>query len=239
MTDSASVHRAEDLQHLGQASGRSGHSKKLRGAPSSSTGKDRRRLDHDVLHELSTIVLLATLLRDSEELGAENRRRAGMLINEAKWLRTLVQSYCPEAIDRLNRSQDQPQLVRLDWMISRLATSTRMQATTRISVDALPAMVYANLIELGRAVRNILWNALEAAGPTGHVAMRISTSGNAAIVEIEDDGPGFGAVASSGMSLGLDIVRHAAKSCGGQLEIGGGEMGGCSVRLILTAVAAM
>lgn len=238
MTESASAHRTEDLQ-LGQVSGQAGQSKKLRGAHGSNTGKDRRRLDHDVLHELSTIVLLATLLRDSEELGAENRRRAGMLINEAKWLRTLVQSYCPEAIDQLNRTQDQPQLVRLDWMISRLATSTRMQATTRISVDALPAMVYGNPIELGRAVRNILWNAVDAAGPTGHVAMRISTSGTTAIVAIEDDGPGFGAVAAGGMSLGLDIVRHVAKSCGGELEISGGELGGCSVRLILTAVAAI
>jgi signal transduction histidine kinase len=239
MTKSAPAEHSEVLDQLDHSTSLAAGGKALRSTRGAAANKDRRRLDHDVLHELSTIVLLASLLRDSEDLSTENRHRAGMLINEAKWLRTLVQSYCPETVDDLNLIQDQPQLVRLDWMISRLATSTRMQSATRISVDALPAMVYANGIELGRAVRNILWNALDAAGPTGHVAMRISTCGTTAIVEIEDDGPGFGAVASSGMSLGLDIVRRVAKSCGGKLEISGGDLGGCSVRLILTAVPTM
>lgn len=238
MTEPAHVQHGEVLDRPDQAVSHAGPAKRLRSARRVGTSNDRRRLDHDVLHELSTIVLLASLLRDSDELGAENRHRVGMLINEAKWLRTLVQSYCPEAVDALT-TQDQPQLIRLDWMISRLATSTRTHVSTRIAVDALPAMVHANAIELGRAVRNILWNAVEAAGPTGHVAIRISTSGTTAILEVEDDGPGFGAVASSSMSLGLDIVRRVAKSSGGQLEISGGDLGGCSVRLILTAVPTM
>jgi signal transduction histidine kinase len=239
MTGSSPVHRTEDLEHLERAPGQAERRRKLRSTRSSSASKDRLRLDHDVLHELSTIVLLASLLRDAEDLGAESRRRAGLLANEAKWLRTLVQSKCATPIDDLNGAQGQPRLVRLDWMISRLATSTRMQVTTRISVDAVPAMVYANPIELGRALRNVLWNALDAAGPTGHVAMRISTSDTTAIVEVEDDGPGFGAMSVNGTSLGLDIVRQVAQSCGGQLEIGAGKLGGCSVRLALTTVTTM
>lgn len=238
MTEWASASRRQVLGRLDQPAGQGVRRKGLRSAREKVASKDRQRLDHDVLHELSTIVLLASLLRDSTDLSAENRRRAGMLINEAKWLRTLVQSYCPEAVDNLNTAQDQPQLVRLDWMIARLATSTRTHVSTRISIDALPAMVYANGVELGRAVRNILWNALEAAGPTGHVAVRISTSGATAVIEVEDDGPGFGAVASSGMSLGLHIVRAAAKSCGGRMEISAGDLGGCLVRLILSSVPA-
>lgn len=238
MTDRGAARRGQMRGSLEQSSARAERRTALRSMPDAVVSQDRQRLDHDVLHELSTIVLLASLLHDSPALNSEDRLRAGMLVNETKWLRTLVQAYCSDSGESLDGTRNRPQLVRLDWMLSRLVTSTRTHVSTRISIDALPAMVYANGIELGRAVRNILWNALEAAGPTGHVAVRISTSADTALIEFEDDGPGFGAVASSGRSLGLDIVREAAQLCGGRMEITAGDLGGCAVRLILSAVPA-
>src|ERR1700719_2991538 len=57
----------------------------------------RQRLDHDVLHELSTIMLLASLVIESADVGTESRRRARQIITEARWIEKLVRS-CPDGV---------------------------------------------------------------------------------------------------------------------------------------------
>jgi signal transduction histidine kinase len=57
------------------------------------------------------------------------------------------------------------------------------------------------------------------------------------VVQVDDDGPGFGAGAPGVSSLGLGIAQDLADAAGGDLEICRGALGGCCVRLRLPAAA--
>ncbi len=79
---------------------------------------------------------------------------------------------------------------------------------------------------------HLVRNALDAAGPEGHVVVRLRRDGDASLFEVEDDGPGmapemlrerlhhpFQSTKSTGFGLGLYECRELAQELGGQLEI--------------------
>src|SRR6266566_1968667 len=65
------------------------------GAPTGPTDRalHRRQVAHDIRHELATIMLLASTLMASKDLGNENRLRAEQLLIEARALSELLQEY--------------------------------------------------------------------------------------------------------------------------------------------------
>jgi two-component system, NtrC family, sensor kinase len=78
---------------------------------------------------------------------------------------------------------------------------------------------------------NLLKNAIEALAPGQHVSVTTAVSGQAATIEIADDGPGLTEEArrqlfqpfsttkgSGGMGLGLAVSRRLARALGGDLE---------------------
>jgi signal transduction histidine kinase len=87
---------------------------------------------------------------------------------------------------------------------------------------------------LRRAIGNLLDNACRAAGSSGKVSIRIEETEREACVEVSDDGPGFGGVAS-GTGHGLQVVSAAVRACGGRLEISSSPGFGTAVRLCLPA----
>jgi signal transduction histidine kinase len=87
---------------------------------------------------------------------------------------------------------------------------------------------------LRRAIGNLLDNACRAAGSSGNVCVRIEETDGEACVEVSDDGPGFGAVAS-GTGHGLQVVAAAVRACGARLEIRSSPVTGTAVRLCLPA----
>jgi signal transduction histidine kinase len=91
----------------------------------------------------------------------------------------------------------------------------------------------ADKLAFWRALRNVVGNAIRAAGPAGRVALRVERSGPWAVAQVDDDGPGFGSARSGMASMGLDIVRESVASCFGQLEIPRSSLGGCCVLLRL------
>ena len=52
-------------------------------------GRHREQLSHDIRHELGTVMMLASLLADSLDVGSAGRRRADQLVVEARWLAAL------------------------------------------------------------------------------------------------------------------------------------------------------
>jgi signal transduction histidine kinase len=83
-----------------------------------------------------------------------------------------------------------------------------------------------------RAVANVLDNAARAAGPDGHVTVSVTESEHTAIIEISDDGIGFGGVRTVS-GHGMTVVWQALRSVGGRLEIASGPGPGTTVRLVL------
>jgi two-component system sensor histidine kinase BaeS len=102
--------------------------------------------------------------------------------------------------------------------------------------------------ELGRAVRNLLDNALRYSPDHGRVLVTVSNGGPLATLQVVDEGPGFAALGGSafdeftttdpartrdgsGFGLGLTIVRTVVEAHGGSASIEPGPGGRVVMRL--------
>jgi signal transduction histidine kinase len=191
-----------------------------------------RQISHDIHHQLGMISLLATLLSTAADVGPDSRARARLILSEIRWLDQLQQAYeeCSCEPDETGGSGP-PERIRLDVIATELVDAVRFASTTRLRLHAEPVTAYTERLAFRRALRNVLHNAVQAAGAAGTVEVRISAQDGAATIRVDDDGPGFDAVASRPGSLGLGIVRDLAAAWGGGVEIGGSGLGGGSVRL--------
>ena len=129
-----------------------------------------------------------------------------------------------------------PDAPRLD--LARLAEASVVEARRRrpqssISLElGAPVWVTGDAEALSRVIRNLLDNALAAAGPGGRVRLRVEETADDARLSVEDDGPGVPAAererifdrfvrlapgTSSGSGLGLAIARRVARQHRGDL----------------------
>jgi signal transduction histidine kinase len=119
--------------------------------------------------------------------------------------------------------------VRRDPHARQVAISVEAQSDARLLADA----------ELIRAaVLNLLLNAVQAMGSHGHLAVRLSATSDAAIIDVQDNGPGvpaelrerifepFFTTKARGGGLGLPIARRTAELHGGTLTLACPESGG-------------
>ncbi len=122
-----------------------------------------------------------------------------------------------------------------------------------LSIDnGYPIFVEGNPDELHRMVVNLLDNAAHHTQPGSHIELRLRSSGDTALLEVADDGPGIppelreqifdrfvrGAgpadvAAGPGTGLGLAIVRAVASSHGGRVEAAESALGGALFRVQL------
>lgn len=192
----------------------------------------RRQVGHDIRHELSTIMLLASVLTSSKDIGPESRARVGQILAETQWLEELIRAY-DDVPDGGGRDSHAADVIRIDVLVADIVRPIRLSSRIRISLDAAEVSARVNRLAFWRALRNIICNALEAAGPDGRLAVRVSDADGFAVVDVDDDGPGFDAERSTPSSLGLRITAELVDSWGGHLQIGRGSLGGCNVRLLL------
>jgi signal transduction histidine kinase len=217
------VSRSRDVEP--SADGRLGDRARLR----------RRQLGHDIRHELATIILLASLLDSAADVGPESRRRARQILDETRWLEQLHRAY-EETLGGLNEPVSAvAEPIRLDRFAAEVVSAIGLSTSTTIRFRAEETWAYADRLAFWRALRNVIGNAVRAAGPHGHVDVRIYQSAGWTVTQVDDDGPGFGAVPPGTDSLGLSIVREFAVAAGGQVEIRQGSPGGCRVRLRMRA----
>jgi signal transduction histidine kinase len=217
-------------QQLDVSKARAGHAEAVR--------LRRRQLGHDIKHELGTIMMLASVLSSSSDVGSESRKRAQQILGETRWLEQLQRAYEEASVEIGSPEWTRPLApVRLDLLTSEIATALKLSAMTRITCDLAEVWAYADQLAYWRALRNILGNAVRAAGPHGHVHVEVSCQKEWAQVQIDDDGPGFGAGAPGIASLGLGIVQELVMGWGGHLEIRNGALGGACVRLQLLAAS--
>jgi signal transduction histidine kinase len=192
--------------------------------------RTRQQISHDIHHELGTIMLLATLLMDAPELGPDSRRRARLILGETRWLEQLHRAYdSTEA-----RRGSQPERIapiRIDEVGVEVVEALRLSTLGTINLSTVPVCARVSRLALWRALRNVLDNAVRAAGPDGTVGVEIWAEDGSVIMQVDDDGPGFGAGDAGRNSLGLHIVQDFVASAGGQFEIRRGFMGGCCLRL--------
>lgn len=198
--------------------------------------RTRRQINHDIHHELGTIKLLATLLTEADDVGPDGRRQARLILGETRWLEQLLRAY-DDTSDRGPSLSDNGCAIEVDEVLFEVVDAMRTATLTPIHLTSERAYVRVNRLAFWRALRNLLDNAIRAAGPSGAVDVRVSADSGWIVIEIDDDGPGFGAGGSGRSSLGLNIVQDFVAHAGGQLEIRRGFLGGCCVSLRLPEVA--
>jgi signal transduction histidine kinase len=101
---------------------------------------------------------------------------------------------------------------------------------------AAGAGAWANISasSLRRVLTNVLLNALRAAGEDGVVQVKVFRNAARVVIEVEDDGPGFGRLGIV-HGIGLRSTRRLLRTSGGNLDVGSGPLGGALVRVSLPA----
>jgi putative PEP-CTERM system histidine kinase len=128
----------------------------------------------------------------------------------------------------------------------------RADATPAVCLDlegGAPILVACDSDRLVSISGHLVQNAIEAAGPEGHVTVRLRRDGAASVFEVEDDGPGmtpdfvrerlhhpFRSSKRGGLGLGLFECRELARQVGGDLAIDSAPGKGTVARLRLPLV---
>jgi signal transduction histidine kinase len=201
----------------------------------------RRHISHDINHEISTIMLLALLLANAPDVGPDSRERARLILGETRWLDQLHRAY--EGVVDHDEPWDPPsEPIRLDLLAEEVVSAMRMSTLAKVRLSTKAVRAHADRLAFWRSLRNVIDNAIRAAGPDGHVDVRVTEENGWAVAEVDDDGPGFESAPArrltGGVSrtpLGLAIVADMVAACGGTLEIRTGYLGGSCVRLQVPA----
>ena len=208
------------------------------GVGSTDGGRTRRQISHDIHHELGTIMMLATLLIEEPDAGPESRRRARLILGETRWLEQLQRAYESAAAGGTEHRVDRVEPVRIDAVGREVVEAIRSATLAKVNLSTTEVYGRVNRLALWRALRNVLDNAVRAAGRDGTVDLRICVEDGWVTIQIDDDGPGFGAGSAGRSTLGLHIVQEFVSAVGGQFEITRGFLGGCCVRIQIPEASA-
>jgi signal transduction histidine kinase len=183
----------------------------------------RRRLRHDIRHELGTIIMLASAIAVSDDVGPASRTRIQQLLGETSWLDHLLR--------QLEDDEDpvpSPERVPVHELASGIVSGIRLSTGLQVGYEAEPAWAHISELALWRALRNLLDNACKAA--EGRVDVRVTAHDGRVVIQVDDDGPGF---SPGPAGLGLGIVHDLVSAYDGTLEIWHGDLGGACVRIML------
>ena len=111
-----------------------------------------------------------------------------------------------------------------------LAPASAPYEITFTELSATPVLV--DPVELERAARNLIDNATRATAGGGRVDVRVWAEDRKAVLEVADDGPGFGHLTPH-QGHGLVGVRRFLERFGGEFFYGASTLGGALVTLRL------
>lgn len=181
--------------------------------------------------------MLASAMAVADDVGPASRERVEALLGETRWLDHLLRRLDED--DRPGFGPEDglpgPERVRVDELVGEVVAGLRLASIRTVGYDAGPAWAHIDRLALWRAVRNILDNACRVAAERVHVT--VTCEDGWAVVQVDDDGPGFGKGAAGLASLGLGIVHDLVRGYGGGLEIRRGALGGARVRILLPAAS--
>jgi signal transduction histidine kinase len=204
------------------------------GAPGQLSEERRRRFGHDIQHEIGTITLLASVLSSSHDVGPESRQRARQILGEIGWLDELLRAYGSGAA-YVEARDGVSEPVRIDTLVSDVVLPMRLTTQTRIILNAGVAWAHVDRLPFWRVMRNLMDNAMHAAGPSGTVAVVVHTAEELVEVTIDDDGHGFGPATNRPQAQGLSIVAEFVTDWGGTFTTAQSEFGGGLVRISIPA----
>jgi two-component system, OmpR family, sensor kinase len=202
----------------------------------------QREFVADASHELRTPLtsVLANLDLLTEELSGEQAETADAALRSTRRMRRLVGDLLLLARADARRVQPHRPTDLADVLIEAAAELGPMAERHGLVIDAQPAVVDGVRDELHRLVLNLLENAVRHTPPGTRVRASSEARDGAAIIVVEDSGPGIpadlsqrvferfvrgGRDGAKGSGLGLAIVRSVAQSHGGTVDLQTPESG--------------
>lgn len=121
-----------------------------------------------------------------------------------------------DSVDRRPR----PELVEVRELVDEIVSVTNAGHQATVTFTPGPRRwLCTHPAALWRAVANVVDNAGRAAGPAGHVQISLHDRACQVVIEVVDDGPGFGNAPAGSASLGLGITTSLAAQCGGTVRV--------------------
>ena len=190
----------------------------------------------DASHELRTPLtsLLANLELLGEELDGEQADTAQAALRSARRMRRLVGDLLLLTRADARRTQSRGPTDLADVLLEAASELGPMAEDHELSIDAQPAVVPGVKDDLHRLTLNLIENAARHTPPGTHIRASTAVENGAAILIVEDDGPGVppelgprvferfvrGAdTGTRGSGLGLAIVQAVAEAHGGTVSL--------------------
>jgi signal transduction histidine kinase len=200
-------------------------------------GETMRQLAHDLRQPVAAIRALAAAAAADGQASDAIVQRLRQISDQAGWISLAIDDLLTDGSG--TRDANRPELLQVCTLVRDAVVTERLtyRGAITVSHDATAAAghVLASPTRLRRALANVVANATRAAGPTGTVQLTERTDSGWIIVEIADDGPGFGHVGPV-HGIGLQITRRVLAECRGRMEIERRPEGQTVVRLILPMV---
>lgn len=196
-----------------------------------------RRAAHDLRQPVAAVLAVASAALAEPQVPDRVRRCLEQIETEAQWISKIIQDMLakPPAV----LSAEPVDIARLVRAAVNSEQLTYNQPIGLHQPDQAPRYVMAAETRLRRALANVLANATHAAGRHGHVQLTERVNGGAEVIEIIDDGPGFGsAAAAGGTGIGLRIAQEMLAECGGRIEVDRLASEQTLVRLLLPVMTA-
>ena len=195
-----------------------------------------RQAAHDLRQPVAAVLALASAALADEPVPDRVEQRLAQIITEAHWLSKIINDMLAEP-----GVPPSAEVVDIVSLVRDTVRSEQLICTAQISLqqsDHEPRYLMAAGTRLRRALANVLANATRAAGPDGHVKLIERAAGNAELIEIIDDGPGFGSMAAGNTTgIGLQITEQILVECSGRMEVERLASGQTLVRLFLPVMA--
>lgn len=217
-----------------------------------------------VSHELRTPITAirgyAEAIEDGAVRGPDGEREAiGVIRSEAGRLERMVTDIMDLA--RVGSAEFHLSIARADLSATLPETLAAMQNDAADAGIVLAAdlpeqlVVETDALRVGQVVSNLVQNALRVTGSGGSITVRARAEGSAAILEVEDTGPGIApedlphvfersylwraskGVRPVGTGLGLAIVRELIGALGGRVTVDSVLGRGTTFRIVLPARA--
>ena len=187
----------------------------------------RQQFRHDLRQPLMTAALLVDAVASMSHIDGDVRRRVTEIEDQLEWMRRLLQ---------LQGDGPGVRIVDIGETIAGHCTPGASGCSVHL-VRVAQALTLVDPVELTRAARNLLDNATRAAGRTGVVEVRVARARATAVLEVADNGPGFGRIKQK-QGHGLPSVRMFAERYGGRVDITRSSLGGTAVTIRLPLASA-
>ncbi len=148
---------------------------------------------------------------------------------------------------------DLRQLIEKTWRQLRVQWAPKALAWTLAPDPGEKTKVRADSTRLGQALRNVLENAIQASPAGGRIVVDLASAGTpqrpVLRVSIDDEGPGIPeksrhrifdllyTTKPDGTGMGLAIARRIVREHDGEIRVGGSELGGARVEILLPPAA--